>query len=290
MPHAATPDEDRIPFGFEADGRRHRVRTCVWSSVLVPGAFSVGTVLAPFASPRAVARGERLWARAVLAALGVDARVDGIELIDASTPYVVLPLHESFVDVPLLLRLPIPMTFVVREEIFGFPHIGPYLSATHQIPIGETPSVADLRRLLAAASDTAAQGTSVVVFPQGSILGIETAFQRGATWFAHQIGLPVLPVVITGTHRVWEYPYSQTLRLGQPIRMKVLEPIPSADVTPDRMRAIERTMKEVALASPVQPRRYVPQRDGWWDGYRFRIDPDFPEVFAAVAERRRQPD
>lgn len=29
-----------------------------------------------------------------------------------------------------------------------------------------------------------------------------------------------------------------------------------------------------------------PERDGWWDGYRFEIDADFPELRARVARHR----
>ena len=49
-------------------------------------------------------------------------------------------------------------------------------------------------------------GESILFFPQGSILGIEIAFQPGAFTLAARLGRPLLPVLVTGGHRVWEYP------------------------------------------------------------------------------------
>ena len=46
-------------------------------------------------------------------------------------------------------------------------------------------------------------------------------------------------------------------------------------------------MKDLALQDGMAPvRRFVPERDGWWDGYAFEIDPDFPELAAAIEARR----
>ena len=35
------------------------------------------------------------------------------------------------------------------------------------------------------------------------------------------------------------------------------------------------------------PRRFVPSRDGYWDGYAYTIDAVFPELAADVARHRR---
>ena len=130
-------------------------------------------------------------------------------------------------------------------------------------------------------------GDDVVVFPQGSVLGIESAFQAGVGWLARHLGVPILPVVITGTHRIWGFPFDTTVHLDRTVQVGVLESIEPRDATRAGMREIERTMKRRALAATQQPRRYEPERDGWWDGYRFTIDPDFPELAAAIDARRR---
>jgi 1-acyl-sn-glycerol-3-phosphate acyltransferase len=36
----------------------------------------------------------------------------------------------------------------------------------------------------------------------------------------------------------------------------------------------------------AQPRRFVPARDGYWDGYAYEIDPAFPALRAEVERHR----
>ncbi len=126
------------------------------------------------------------------------------------------------------------------------------------------------------------------MFPQGSILGIELGFKGGPLRIAKRFDRPILPVVITGTHRVWEHPFSPRLRYGQRVSVSIMRPIPPGEAA-ERWRDLEREMKAIALGSGMAPaRHYLPERDGWWDGYDFDIDPDFAELAAAVASHRER--
>jgi len=267
---------------FRSDG--HRIRTAIGST----GLIGLGGVVLSALGPRRRARhwAERRWAAITRRFLRLRVDVSGLEHIDPTQQYVVVPLHEGFVDAVLLLGLPLDLRFTVRDELFEWRHLGRYLHRTGQVVIPTGSSVAALRHLYREAETTFERGESLVVFPQGSILGIETAFQRGAFRVAERFGRPLLPVVITGTHLVWEHPYSPRLRYSQPVSIRVLEPIAAANLR-GRTRQIEREMKSVALGHGMAAaRRFVPERDGWWDGYTYEIDPDYPELAAAVAARR----
>ena len=267
---------------FRSDG--HRIRTAIGSTGLIGLG---GVVLSALGSRRRVRHwAERRWAAMTRRFLRLQVDVSGMEHIDPTEQYVVVPLHEGFVDAVLLLDLPLDLRFTVRDELFEWRHLGRYLRRTGQLVIPTGSSVSALRHLYGEAEATFLRGESLVVFPQGSILGIETAFQRGAFRVAERFGRPLLPVVITGTHLVWEHPYSPTLRYQQKVSFRVLEPIPGAKAA-RRARSIEREMKAMALLEGMAPvRRFVPDRDGWWDGYAFEIDPDYPELAAAVEARR----
>jgi 1-acyl-sn-glycerol-3-phosphate acyltransferase len=212
----------------------------------------------------------------------------GSKHIDPSRQYLVMPLHEGFVDVPTLLHLPLDLRFTVREELFSLPNVGPYMAATRQLCIPDEPSIGDYKDLYTDIAAAVTNGDSIVVFPQGSVLGVEVAFKPGVARIARRFGLPVLPVVISGTHRVWEYPFTQTVRFGQRVAMTVLPPIEPADASLERVRHAERQMKSLALLDTEAPvRRFIPERDGWWDGYAFDIDGDFTELDSRVARHRR---
>jgi 1-acyl-sn-glycerol-3-phosphate acyltransferase len=228
-----------------------------------------------------------MWAKSLAGALRMSVRQIGVGHIDPAEQYLVMPLHESFVDVPTLLHLPLDLRFTVRDELFDLPHIGRYLTATKQIAVAEAPSIGDLRLLYSGIAEAIAQGDSVVVFPQGSILGIEVAFLPGVVRLSQRFGLPVLPIAISGTHCVWEYPYAQTVRFDRTVALQVLAPISCADVSDESIRTAERAMKQIAMEHTEAPtRRFRPERDGWWDDYRYNIDEDFPELALRVQEHR----
>ena len=184
-----------------------------------------------------------------------------------------------------LLHLPLNLRFVARDELLEWRVLGAALRAGGHISVRPERSVASARELRSHSGDILAS-ESLVVFPQGTILGVESAFTAGAFRLARVLDRPLLPIVITGTHRVWEHPYSPLVRFGQKVHVEVLAPVAPESVVAER-RDIERRMKRLALEATPQPRRYEPDRDGWWDGYRYEIDPDFPELAARVDQHRQ---
>ncbi|MGI8823594.1 MAG: lysophospholipid acyltransferase family protein [Acidimicrobiia bacterium] len=241
-------------------------------------------------SDRIMHGAERAWARATARVLGLELDIEGLDLVDPSETYVIVALHEGLADVVALFHLPLPLRFLVRDEFFSWKTLGRYLRATGQIEVSESRDLASLRQLYAGATAAIGAGESLVVFPQGSVLGVEVGFQEGAFRLARSLGTRVLPVVLAGSHRVWEHPFSPLVRLDQRIFMHVLPAVDAHGLAPRESRHLERRMKEIALEeSSVMPRRFDPDRDGWWDGYRFEIDPDFPELASRLARRRAGP-
>ncbi len=228
---------------------------------------------------------ERLWAGVMLRALGVRITVSGLDRVDPGREYVIVPLHEGLVDPLVVTRIPLDLSFAVRDELFGWRFLGPYLSSSGQTSISTRSGPDGFRALLSGARSAFERGESFVTFPQGSILGIEAAFYPGPFRVAEKLGRPLLPVVISGTHRVWEYPYRPIVRRRQHVRLEILDPIP-ATRSVEQARNVEREMKRIALARAPFPRRYEPDRDGWWDGHPFRIDDDFAELAERVRSHR----
>jgi 1-acyl-sn-glycerol-3-phosphate acyltransferase len=228
---------------------------------------------------------ERRWAASVARLVRMQIEIEGIEHIDPTATYVVASLHEGFADVVALLHLPMDLRFVARDELVEWPALGAGLRAGDHVLISPEEPRAALRSLLRAAPEVKAAGDSLVVFPQGSLLGIETAFGRGAFAVAQRTGVAVLPIVVTGSHRVWEHPFSPLVRFGERVVVDVLPPI-EPPFSASTIRALERRMKAKALASAAPVRRYRPEIDGFWDGYHFDIDPDFAAVYQTVTRHR----
>jgi 1-acyl-sn-glycerol-3-phosphate acyltransferase len=234
---------------------------------------------------RLLHRLERIWASIMIRALGVQVTVTGLDRFDPGQEYVVVPLHEGLVDPLVITRIPLDLSFAARDELFGWRFLGSYLSASGQTSVSTRSGPAGFRALLRGAQAAFDRNESFVIFPQGSILGIEAAFYPGPFRVAEKLSRPVLPVVISGTHRVWEYPYRPIVRRRQRVRVEILDPIP-ATLSVEQMRSTERDMKRIALAQAPFPRRYEPDRDGWWDGYPFQIDGDFAHLADRVHDHR----
>lgn len=256
------------------------VRTAV-AAPLIVGSGVIGAPLL-----RHIPQVGRLWAGATRRLLQLEESVRGLERVEPDSVYLVAPLHEGFADALVLAHLPLSLRFVARDELFSWPLLGRAFRSSGQIRVDPESRITGFRQLLVDTGEVLARGHSVVVFPQGSILGIEAAFQRGAFHIADRLGVSLLPVVITGTHRVWEHPYSDRLRYGQSVEMTVLDPIPVGDAL-SSLPMVEREMKRVALEDHrCPPRHFDPDRDSYWDDYAYEIDPTFREVAEKVARHR----
>ncbi len=278
---------DRIGVSSLGEYLRAAVDIAVWLGVTPLPA----RLLARAGAHRASTRAQRLWARGTARALGLQIDWQGLDQIDPDETYVVTPLHEGFADVLPLLQLPLPLRFVVRNELAEWPLLGAYLRDTGQITIRPESGVSAYRRLIREAEDVFGRGESLVIFPQGSILGIETDFLPGAFAVAHALHRPILPIALTGSHRVWEHPFSPRLRRGERLGLRVLSPVPAAEVRASGVdgarREICRRLKSAALdAAMAPPRRFKPRRDGYWDGYAYEIDPAFPDLAVDIATHR----
>ena len=228
---------------------------------------------------------ERDWSRRAIRAAALTIETHGMDRVDRSEQYVVAPLHEGFADVLALSRLPLDLSFSAAEELFEWRLLGRYLRASGHNPVSIDDGATAYRSMVRAAEHAFGRDESYVVFPQGSILGIETAFYQGAFHLSARTGRPLLPVVLTGGATVWEHPFSPNLNFGHTIRLEVLEPVFATDVL-HCAREIEVEMKEKALRANPGPRHFDPDRDGWWDDYRYEIDPDYPELAARVEKHR----
>jgi 1-acyl-sn-glycerol-3-phosphate acyltransferase len=232
----------------------------------------------------------RRVAQGLLDALQVKLEVQGLQEFP-SEPSIIVVLHESLLDpVVLLAALPAQLRFVMRDEFMGWQGLGALLQRFDVIPICPEQPASSLRTLL---RSTIKPDEHLVIFPQGSVLGLEIALKSGAFLAAQKLGRAIVPIALTGTHRIWEHPFSARLRIGERVSLRVLEPISAASVATTEPRVllaeVQRRLKIAALEpTMVAPRRYIPSRDGYWLGYSFDVDDAFPALQRDLNLRRTQ--
>lgn len=187
----------------------------------------------------------------------------GRENVPRTGGVLICPNHVSDADPPAVaVALPRNAWFMAKEEIFAIPVLGPLARHWHGFPVKR--NSAD-RAALRRAEELLKAGEVVVIFPEGG--GNEEAtlqpFNPGALMIALRAGVPVVPVALTGTHKVWPYGNVRPRRAGVPVSVTFGPPLDFSDLQNKRgaiEAATQRLTETLAhmLGQPVpagKPRR-----------------------------------
>jgi 1-acyl-sn-glycerol-3-phosphate acyltransferase len=174
----------------------------------------------------AAAVGRWIWGVAMVAAMP-HWRVfkTGFERVGPG-PWIVVANHQSTLDIPLIMHLPVPVRLMARAGIFEMPVFGQMAQFSRQVRFdgstrdGAVASLARCRELLG-------KGISIVVFPEGTRHpdGLLQPFARGAFQLAIDTGADILPVCIDGTRDCVGKGSWLGRRASPRVKLQVLEPL-----------------------------------------------------------------
>ena len=206
-------------------------------------------------------------------------RITGIEHIPASGPAIVVGNHRSYFDAAALAvaiaRTDRTVRFLGKKEVFDAPVVGQIAAAMGGIRVDRgTGSEEPLQ----AAADALANGELVAMMPQGTIPRGKAFYDPvlkgrwGAARLAALARVPVIPVGIWGTEKVWPRsarvpnmlnvvtPPTITITVGGPVKLgyrsaeadtkKIMKAL--MDLLPPESREHRTpTAEEIALALPA---------------------------------------
>ncbi|MDO5629353.1 MAG: lysophospholipid acyltransferase family protein [Mobilicoccus sp.] len=214
------------------------------------------------------------FARTLFAAQGINFKITGSHNFPREGGGVVVMNHISYLDfayaglpardVDRLVR------FMCKDTIFDHPVAGPLMRGMKHIPVDRESGSASFRAALTALK----AGELVGVFPEATISrSFELKeFKSGAVRMAQAARVPLIPVVLWGTQRVWTKGHPK--RLGRhhvPVRIDVGEPIAvdrrdrADEVLADlhaRMSSMLHALQESYPTVPYAERAMVPARLG----------------------------
>ncbi len=171
------------------------------------------------------------WCAAVwLRAAGARVVVRGLEHVEPAATYVVVSNHQSNLD-PMahLQALPLSLRVLAMRELFQIVLLGRAMRTAGMIEVDrESP---DFRQLDDAAARSLAAGHSLLVYPEGKASpdGTIGEFKDGAFIIAVTNQVPVLPVAIHGTCRIWQ-PGRRAIHSGE-VRIVVGRPLQTSGLT-----------------------------------------------------------
>lgn len=206
-------------------------------------------------------------------------RIYGTEHIPTSGAAILVGNHRSYFD-PVAIGMALgkqgrPVRFLGKKEVFDAPIVGDVARAMGGIRVDRgTGSDAPIK----AAEDALEAGDLVAIMPQGTIPRGKEFFNPvlkgrwGAMKLAHATGVPVIPIGLWGTEKVWPRssrvplvqnvldPPTVTIRVGPPVELggvsldadtkKMMKAI-TALLPPEARRRREPTAEELALTIPA---------------------------------------
>jgi 1-acyl-sn-glycerol-3-phosphate acyltransferase len=154
---------------------------------------------------------------------------EGLDNIDPNKAYVLISNHQSYWDIMVLYGLYKPYKWVSKEEIFKVPFIGwnMYLNQYVKLVRGDLKSI---KEMLTTCRNWLKQGASIMIFPEGtrSLDGELIEFRDGPFKIAHDCKVPLIPIVVDGTHGLLPKHSLEVNFVGK-ITVKVLTPVNPED-------------------------------------------------------------
>jgi 1-acyl-sn-glycerol-3-phosphate acyltransferase len=188
----------------------------------------------------------RLWARLFLLTTGTRVTVEGLDHLDPTASYVFTGNHISNIDIPVMIgRLPVSVRFLAKKELFAVPVLGGAMRAIHIVRTDRKAGTIAHREINEQVGRVIAAGLSLVIYPEGtrSRDAELMPFKKGAFRIAIDNGMPIVPVTITGSERVWK-PGSKLIR-GGPVRLVIHEPISTVGLTQNDIGDLRDRVREI---------------------------------------------
>ncbi len=192
---------------------------------------------------------ERLYTRGQILLTGSRWRAVVDPRVDPSRPYAFFQNHVNHLDhCSLYAATPHFKQGVELEDHFRYPIYGAYMRSRGTIPVS-TRGLAELRELSRRMREEIERGHSLLVFPEGTrtLTGHLGALQPGVFRIVHQLGVPIVPVTVTGMYRVMRKG-SYLIRPGYDVTVYCDAPIETKGLTRKDLPALMARVRGVMEA------------------------------------------
>ncbi|GAB3185335.1 1-acyl-sn-glycerol-3-phosphate acyltransferase [Micromonospora palomenae] len=180
--------------------------------------------------------------------------------------------------------------FMAKHEVFAHKVSGPLMRGMKHIPVDRRAGAGSYN----AAVGALRRGEVVGVFPEATISRSLTVkeLKSGAARMAQQAGVPLLPVAVWGTQRLWTKGRPKNLtRRHTPITILLGEPMEPADWPDANAMTVELKSRLSALVDRAQqeyPDKPAGPEDAWWQPAHLGGTAPTPEEAAELDRRGRR--
>lgn len=145
------------------------------------------------------------WGRVVLRATGSTVKVSGAENVPDGQ-VIVMGNHQSYFDIMLMLGyINKPLSFIAKKELARLPLISQWMRHLGCLFLDRS-QVRQATAVFQQAVEKVQKGWSMVIFPEGtrSHSADMAAFKKGSMKLPMRANVPIVPVSIDGTYKVFE--------------------------------------------------------------------------------------
>ena len=225
-------------------------------------------------------------AKTMFRVLDLRIEIEGPEHIPSSGGAVLASNHVSYLDFIFAGYGARPSgrltRFMAKHEIFANRIAGPLMRGMHHIPVDRSAGQASYQQALAALRT----GEVVGIFPEATISRSFTVkeIKSGANRLAHEAGVPLIPVALWGTQRLWTKGRPKNLTQRHvPVKILIGEPMePSPGDSGDTL--LRKRMQELLDRAQAS---YPDDGNGqWWQPVHLGGTAPTPEEARELDQRR----
>ena len=206
----------------------------------------------------------RIWSKVVLRVLLLPIHVEGREHLQPRQSYVFVANHQGPVDIFLIYGyLGRNFKWMMKKALRKMPLVGVACEKARHIFVDKSGPKA-IKETIDKARATLQNGTSLVVFPEGSrtFTGHMGLFRKGALQLADDLQLPVVPVTIDGSFDVLTRMAGFNFVHWHPLRLVIHEPIPPVgEGKEDIKHTMEEAYRVIMNSLPERHQGYVKNED-----------------------------
>jgi len=173
---------------------------------------------------------ERLVGYSITWLMGCRFSLSGQENLDYRRPAIYVFNHTSLADLFITLRiLPYGTVGVMKKEIVRYPFFGQVYLLTGHLRVDRSQQALAISQMRSLGEFVRAKKLSIIMSAEGtrSQDGRLLPFKKGIVHMALLTGLPVVPVVVQGAHRIWK---KNTLRIrGGAVHVEVLPAVDTSN-------------------------------------------------------------
>ena len=206
----------------------------------------------------------RIWSKVVLRVLLLPIHVEGREHLHPRQSYVFVANHQGPVDIFLIYGyVGRNFKWMMKKALRKMPLVGVACEKARHIFVDKSGPKA-IKETIDKARATLQNGTSLVVFPEGSrtFTGHMGLFRKGAFQLADDLQLPVVPVTIDGSFDVLTRMAGFNFVHWHPLRLVIHEPIPPVgEGKEDIKHTMEEAYRVIMNSLPERHQGYVKNED-----------------------------